>query len=128
MKILTERDYVRPRSRRTGFSRRDATDRRCPESQIVKQLVRCFFDYGIMIYASAFLDSRPLSDDELPPLGKFDLGGYSSDAALTLFAATVFVNLGTATFEDLGADVSSDAVKPLEENKCCASPPRSRPG
>ena len=40
--------------------------------------------------------------------------GFFSDAALALFAATVFVNLGTAAFKNLGDDVSSDAVKPLK--------------
>ena len=79
-------------------------------------LVRCFFDYGIMIYASAFLDSRPLSDDELPPWMVWFWGNFS-DAALTFFSAADFTNLAAVPFESPGADVSSDAVKPLKLGK-----------
>ena len=43
--------------------------------------------------------------------------GFFSWAALALFAATDFVNLGTAAFKNLGGAVSSDAVKPLKMGK-----------
>ena len=43
--------------------------------------------------------------------------GIFSDAALALFAATVFVNLGKAAVQIFGGDVTSDAVEPLKWGK-----------
>ena len=43
--------------------------------------------------------------------------GLFSDAALKLFAATVFVNLGKAAFQIYGGYVTSDAVEPLKRPK-----------
>ena len=48
--------------------------------------------------------------------GSVETGNFS-DAALTFFSAADFTNLAAVTLESPGADVSSDAVKPLKMGK-----------
>ena len=59
--------------------------------------------------------------------GKVETGNFSDAALDSIFDAN-FVGLGAAASGDLGIGVSSDAVKPLKEERSCPPLPWPRPG